>query len=211
MKTTHHYLITILVMFLSALAFAQQPEYYANGQIKAEGKYKNNQKTGDWTYFYENGTVSLKESYNRKAPNMKTVEYFHPNGKTRVTGTFINNLKYETWTWYREDGTKEQFAIYMKDEPLGPTTYFTKEGNLDKKGAFYNGVMDGAWEHYHANGKVSSKGIYKKGVAIGEWDKFDKTGICIYTTIYKDEFDDIIFFDPKTNIRAYATNEGKVP
>lgn len=72
--------------------------------------------------------MSLKESYDRKAPNMKTVEYFHPNGKTRVTGTFINNLKYNNWNWYREDGTKEQNSHYMNDKPQGPTSYYNKEG-----------------------------------------------------------------------------------
>ena len=32
-----------------------QTEYYKNGQKKNEGSYKNNQKEGLWTHWYEDG------------------------------------------------------------------------------------------------------------------------------------------------------------
>lgn len=211
MLLSHRLFFTILLVFCNYIALAQQPEFYANGQIKAEGKYKNNQKTGDWVYYHEDGSISLKESYNRKAPNMKTVEYFHTNGKTSATGTFINNQKYEVWTWYREDGTKDQMGTYMKDKPFGTFSYYDNKGVLKEKGEMIDGLKHGVWEYYYVNGNLLKKGTYYRGKAMGEWESYDFNGNYENTTIYPDEFDDITFYNPKSNYRAYATNEGKVP
>ena len=211
MTIIQRYYTIFALLFCNLLAFAQQPERYANGQIKAEGKYKNNQKTGDWVYYREDGSTSLKESYNRKAPNMKTVEYFHTNGKTSATGTFINNQKYEVWTWYREDGTKDQMGTYMKDKPFGAFSYYDNKGVLKEKGEMIDGLKHGVWEYYYTNGNLLKKGTYYRGKAMGEWESYDFNGNYENTTIYPDEFDDITFYNPKSVYRAYASNDGKVP
>lgn len=205
------HILTALLIVCQLVALAQKPEFYANGQVKAEGKYKNDQKTGDWTYYREDGTISLKETYNRKAPNMKTVEFFHPNGKTSATGTYINNLKYETWTWYREDGTIDQIGTYMKDKPFGRFSYYDKKGVLKEKGEIIDGLKHGEWEYYYVNGKLLKKGVYKKGKAIGEWEEFDFNGVYENTTVYPDEFDEIQFYNPTKGNPLYATSEGNVP
>ena len=201
--------MTLLLCFLlSFFVSAQQPEYYDNGQIKAEGKYKKNNKTGDWTYYLEDGTVSLKESYDRKYPNIKMATYFYPNGKIKAHGKLINNNKYEDWAWYREDGTLEVTGNYSNNNLLGPLTYFDVKGMISKKGSIVDGVMHGEWEYYNADGTLRKKGVYKRGVAFGEWDEFDATGAIINTTIYPDEYDDITFYDPQKT-KYYFPNEYK--
>jgi antitoxin component YwqK of YwqJK toxin-antitoxin module len=210
MRFTHQNLIIILCFLYSLSALSQQPEYYANGQIKAEGKFKKGQKTGDWMYYSEDGKVTLKETYNRKAPNMKTAIFFHSNGKTKATGTFINNLKYEDWVWYREDGSMEISGKYMKNEPFGPLTYYDVKGNIDKKGSYRNNMRNGPWEYYHANGKISSKGNFKDDKEVYEWEYFDENGVLVNVIMY-DEYANIQFYNPEKDKQGYATNQGKQP
>lgn len=210
MKSKYLNFIVILCFLVSFSAFSQQPEHYSNGQIKAEGKYKKDVKTGDWTYYSEDGKVTLKESYDRKTPNMKTVIYYHPNGKTGVTGTYINNKKYFEWTWYYENGTKKVIGQYSNDQRSGIQTYYNEDGSLDKKGAYINENQYGEWVHYR-NGKISLKGVYKNGMPVGEWDSYNELGAIESSAIHKDEYDDIEFYNQKVDGLNFGEKYGNQP
>jgi uncharacterized protein len=203
--------IVMLCFLNSFLVSAQQPEYYANGQIKAEGKYKKNEKTGDWTYYYEDGTISIKESYDRRYPNIKMATYFYANGKTKATGKLINNTKYEDWIWYREDGTLEFKGNYTNDRLNGALTYYNKNGIIEKKGGFKDKLMHGDWEFYYFDGILMKKGSYKEGKEIGEWENYDRTGTYESTTVYPYEYDDIQFYDSQKTSYSLPKSYTKQP
>lgn len=57
--------------------------YYNNGNIDHEGEYINNQKEGDWKWYFKNGQMSSKEIYNGGKP--EKIEHWNEDG-TKVEG-----------------------------------------------------------------------------------------------------------------------------
>jgi antitoxin component YwqK of YwqJK toxin-antitoxin module len=50
-------------------------DYHLNGQLKEEGNYKNGEKVGKWTYWRENGQVSIEEEYDNEGKVCSIIEY----------------------------------------------------------------------------------------------------------------------------------------
>jgi antitoxin component YwqK of YwqJK toxin-antitoxin module len=135
-------------------------EFYFTGDLKAEGNYQDNQKTGSWVYY-------------------------HPNKKTEQTGRYLRGKPIDTWRWYYETGSllKEEnyvngqedgfsFELDINGDTLSRGEYidgeregswFFKEGNQKRIGAFKEGKMDGIWKHIYEGGKLSFTGKFKQG------------------------------------------------
>ena len=180
-------------------------EYYDDGNLKAEGNYKNDLKDGGWKYYYKNGNLEEK-------------------------GKYINNLPESTWFWYYSEGEllrEEHFYNGLSD---GMLTEFDKEGNIITQGDYLEGKKEGHWiyrvgdskdegeyvedmryglwksfysdgstrfegkfvddnpngEHtwYWNNGKVKQQGKYVMGRKNGDWKKFDENGVILIMISY---------------------------
>ena len=65
-------------------------EWYDNGTKEAEGTYKNGERTGAWTYWHENGKVASKGSYNDDGEQTGTWTYWDETGKVIQTSVYSN-------------------------------------------------------------------------------------------------------------------------
>lgn len=80
-------------------------------------------------------------------------QYFYPNGRLMSQGMLKNSKEDGIWkTW---------------DE----------QGNLQVKGNFTNGVMDGDWEWFNTLGRRIKFGQFEKGLKTGVWMNYYETGI----------------------------------
>ncbi len=52
--------------------------YHSNGHLDSKGSYLNNQRTGSWEFYYENGEISTKEEY--KEQKLESLECFDSTG-----------------------------------------------------------------------------------------------------------------------------------
>ena len=63
--------------------------YYKNGNLKAKGQFKNNQKSGSWEFYAENGKQLIKREYSNN---------FIFN-ESKISSSEINNFNY----WHIND------------------------------------------------------------------------------------------------------------
>ena len=49
--------------------------WYENGQKKTKGSFQDGEKVGKWTYWRENGQVSIEEEYDNEGKVRSIIEY----------------------------------------------------------------------------------------------------------------------------------------
>ena len=90
----------------------EKTEYYNNGNVKITGKYKSNDRDGEWQYFYKSGQLWSK-------------------------GTFVNGKSHGLFVIYNEDGTLFMQSSYKDGKPDG-TWIFYEKGKKNKEVVFAN-------------------------------------------------------------------------
>ena len=75
--------------------------------------YKQGNKDGKHTGYYENGQINGISYYSNNVLNGDYVVYYS-NGKNKTTGYYDNGEPRRTWIYYDEDGDyrKYQYTIY---------------------------------------------------------------------------------------------------
>ncbi len=124
-------------------------ENYPNGKPFIEGQFRNGLQTGDWTYYFDNGQVNRKVTYD--------------DGK-------LNG----GWEVHREDGTlaaKRSFKGGLRD---GEWITYDATGKQPLAEEHYSqGQQDGVWKTWFPNGKLKQQVSFKNGKRDGvsaQWD-----------------------------------------
>jgi len=77
--------------------------YYENGKKEIEGKIKNGERHGQWTYWYDNGNMWSEGEYkDGKSHGYRKV--YHPNGALFYEGKYKNDQPVGTWKFYDDQG-----------------------------------------------------------------------------------------------------------
>lgn len=147
-------------------------QFYANGVVQEEGRYKNGKKHG---YF---------KSYDRDGNLLQTLKYvdgilipepaelakldikreYHPNAQVKSVGSYNKGVKEGVHRQYNPDGKVEAAKIYSKGTVIG-------QGIVDAEGR-----RQGAWKEFYETGELRSQGSYKDGKRIGEWIFYYRDG-----------------------------------
>lgn len=136
---------------------------YRNGHLQEVGEYECNKRVGTWTYFYDNGNISLVETY--KMP------YSDINNVFRLD-TLKSRLPLRTglYTEYYSNGKRktegryeiiEAFSTSDTLETINPTNYVLEKTPVS--GSFW----------------------HPKSIKIGIWNTFDEKGDVIKTEDYR--------------------------
>jgi len=108
--------------------------YYANGQKKEEGKYKDGKKEGLHVEWEENGC--------------KNKSYEYKNGKKDGKADFRGRWRCEKW----------QIGQYKNGKKEGPWVYYSLNQEKNYEINYINGVQDGFYTSWHENGQMASHG-----------------------------------------------------
>lgn len=178
-------------------------EYYSNGQIKAQGAYRNDLRNGEWEFYHNNGTLEQKGTYNDNGkPEGKWMWYFSngallrqenfrnglldgpmteydTNGKIVTQGDYIDGL--EEGFWYYQTGDMRMEGEYAAGMRNGNWTYYFSNGQLAFEGKFIDDNPNGAHVFYYADGNVREKGQYVMGRKNGDWRRYLEDGTLIMT------------------------------
>jgi antitoxin component YwqK of YwqJK toxin-antitoxin module len=79
-------------------------QWYANGQVRRQGDFDEDQPVGTHSWWYENGQLTARGDYHRGAPHGPWT-WWHLNGQEQAKGEFDDGQPVGTWTWFREDGS----------------------------------------------------------------------------------------------------------
>jgi antitoxin component YwqK of YwqJK toxin-antitoxin module len=172
--------------------------FYANGQAKTKGQYKNNQAEGIWERFFENG--QLKSTYSYRNGNLEGYgKLYFENGKPAQEGHYAANLEDSTWKYYFESGKLKSQGSFKKgkqqglwrflheDSTLKATAFmndgkglykeFYSNGNLKMEGYLKNGLSDSIWKYFYETGQIKAIGKERGGEREGYWNFYHTNGI----------------------------------
>ena len=166
MKMKSIRLIIILIFILLSMPIAQaQTLYekkYPNGNICARYYYDDNHnRTGKWSFYYEDGTLRKEVEYKNNTLNGKYIEY--ENDTIICSANYVNG---------KQHGAFIRYWYYDKNIPY-------------IKGNFENGVMSGEWYFYDRNGGITGNYIDNKREGI--WVKRHSNGNKIVEITYKND------------------------
>jgi len=168
--------------------------YYddAKTQIKQEGEYKDNKKTGVWKAYYSSGKAKSEITYVKNKPN-GYAKFYYENGNVSEEGIWKGNK----WT--------------------GEYKYFHKNGNPSYVWHYNeSGKRTGEQKYYHENGKIMIEGNWQDGKEQGTIKEYDKTGKLIAEKTFNDgKMDEtsVKIYDNKTktnNNTSSTNNDTKV-
>ncbi len=148
-------------------------EFYPNGKVKTESRFKDGKLNGYVKEYAVDG-------------NLETAELYIDDQKQSEEE---NHADFEIVYTYYEDGSIKSALTYnlagMKD---GVSQYFDREGEViaseiyEKDSLIAKGIVDrsgvrrGDWEFYYLGGQLKSKGKYQSGKKYGKWIYYFPSG-----------------------------------
>ena len=166
--------------------------YYSLSKgIVKEGRFHQNEKYGEWKYYFENyvdsinkpeiysGKLFLIENYNNGIKNGKEIRYAYLYRKKKPCDATnnLNNTSIDTcFSWEYEKIL--QTSYYRNGELDGLFEQFDSTGIVTLKGNYKGGKKEGFWlESYVVNNLEKGSfytflsGIYNDGLETGIWDE----------------------------------------
>ncbi len=88
--------------------------FYPSYKIQMLGSSLNKQRTGKWSYWYENGNL-WSEGYYKNGTNDSIRNVWYESGKKRYEGFYRNGKEAGKWKFYDEEGQFAREVDYDKD------------------------------------------------------------------------------------------------
>ena len=111
------------------------------GGLQSEGNYKNGQKEGKWTEYYE-------------------------GGKPSEQGSYIKNVKSGMWDFWDKYGVKIKEQEMINGKPDGKWIEYHQNGQKSGEGTFINRVKEGKWTYWDVKGNIVYQVEYKGGAVM---------------------------------------------
>jgi antitoxin component YwqK of YwqJK toxin-antitoxin module len=121
---------------------------------KSEGSYLDDQKTGLWQYYYEDGKRRAMAEYNGK---LAFYREFFPAGSPSMEGWLRNETGDSTWRYFHENGNLKAVGTEQNGLKTGLWKFYGPDNKLTSEGEFASGQPNGQWRYYHKNGKWRPK------------------------------------------------------
>lgn len=127
--------------------------YYANGQLKFERQYFEDQPMGLWRSWYESGArESLIEGVGSSEPADST--WWHPNGERSTAGQTINGTRVGLWTHWYPSGVRMSSGEYSEGRRSGPWMFWYETGEPRAQGEYRDDLRIGAWTLWSEEGEA---------------------------------------------------------
>jgi len=172
----------------------------AKDLIKSEEEWRDGQKNGRWTSWYENSKKSYEASWSKGSLNGPAMAW-HDNGSRSAEYSFRDGEKHGLEVnWYREGGEQYRMEGFVSGRKEGVETRWHRNGNKQEEthwkdgrrhgnqiiwhphGAvleersYVKGKRHGTWQRWHANGVRAAEGHHEHGRPIGEWLRWNENG-----------------------------------
>jgi antitoxin component YwqK of YwqJK toxin-antitoxin module len=111
-------------------------EYFADGKLSAQGRFKKGKRHGLWKYYYRNAVLKAVGKY--------------------VDGEFEGQ-----WQWWRENGERLQAGAFRDGKQVGRWKRYYDNGQLWDEGVYESGEKVGEWKVYNNAGALKQSKIFK--------------------------------------------------
>lgn len=218
------FFIVISVLWLVSPAFAQEynqtdakgrrqgiwMDFYANGQKRYEGQFKNNKCRGEFRYYDEQGNLKATNTFDKSGEKALNKTYA-PNGQVIATGYYLNQKKDGEWRYFDKDsgqlllveentdgkvngwsklynpnnGVLAEETQYVAGTPEGKCHKYSDTGVLIMECQYHNGLLEGPAKTYYPNSILKEEGLYAKGEKTGQWKTYNEDGDLIATDVFE--------------------------
>jgi len=139
--------------------------------VRYVGQFKDDKPTGKFVYYYRTGEPSMVVEH--KIDGTSECKSYHLNGSLMSSGNYVNQLKEGVWWYFNIDKkvmSKETYAngllngVIYEYFPTGADEKFKVLQEVN----YVKGLAQGPWKMYYKDGKLQSKGTYKDGLPFGQ-------------------------------------------
>lgn len=193
-------LVKILKKENNTLQQVGEKRLYENGNKRHEGKIENGERTGKWTFYFNNGKTFAKADFT-ESPLGSDWEVFDSIGTVLVSKDDkvkelhfaadgglcdIKIVRGNNETFYKFfESFKVNIVSNMKGNiPNGETTAWFENGKLNSYYYYKDGIQDSIYKVYTEEGSLLVSGQYKQGKKIGKWEYFLSDGTPAGIEIY---------------------------
>ena len=186
-------------------------DFYANGQKRYEGEFKNDKCKGTFRYYDEQGNLKATNEFDKSGEKALNKTYA-PNGRMIATGYYVNQKKEGEWRYFDKEtgqlllvedntngkvngwsrlynpstGKLAEETQYVDGQPEGQCRKFSDTGVLLMECQYRNGVLDGPVKSYYPSTALKEEGQYAKGEKTGLWKTYNEDGDLIAEDTFGD-------------------------
>jgi antitoxin component YwqK of YwqJK toxin-antitoxin module len=179
-------------------------KFYPDGTSQDTGAYWNGLPTGQWTHRFQNGQIESVGVYTTSSYAQKSGEwkYFREDGSLLRQGSYTSGFMSGLWNEYDKSGvicrveSRDLFGSLegsiereagLEAMPEGITqdpekmtgTWVWKDtaGKIGRRAVMINGEGAGLYQQYYANGKLGMEGELIGESREGTWKVWTETGV----------------------------------
>ncbi|MCB1143649.1 MAG: LIC20035 family adhesin [Leptospiraceae bacterium] len=148
--------------------------YYAeekDGQVKSITNFKNDEKDGKETRFHPNGSKKAEGNYITGLETGNWI-YYYDNGSPEYEGMYDPQLSKVV----DEEDKDRPSAERPKAKKVGVWKRYYKNGKVFSQGE-RDGKMKGEWLFYYPNGKLAAKGTMANDLMMSEGEIYGEDGL----------------------------------
>ncbi|MCC6817837.1 MAG: hypothetical protein IT245_02960 [Bacteroidia bacterium] len=171
--------------------------YFENGEKASEGEYLDGKRDGKWSFWYKDGQLKQEGLY-EKDEREGEWNRFHRNGTLKYKATYKGGDILGKFESVFDNGDKDETANYEKGKLDGEFMlyYFNSGSKVRVKGNYSKDSLHGTYEKYWRNGNISEKGEYNDNKKDGTWEYFHSNGNKSAEVEYKKgKFSKATYFD----------------
>ena len=151
-------------------------DFYANGQKRYEGRFKNGKCQGEFKYYDEQGNLKATNTFD-KSGDKALHKLYDPNGTLIATGYYLNQKKEGEWRYFSKDNGQLILVEDNKNGKVdGKSMVYYETGVLMMERQFVNDVQEGHAKIYYPSGALKEEGDYLHGSKTGIWKAFNEDG-----------------------------------
>lgn len=171
--------------------------YYADGSVEQEGEYVNGKYEGRWIWYYPDGNIKIQQEYYKGLPDGQ-MEEFNEKGERIAFGKYIEGLEDGEWEYINESERLQ--GKYRSGEKSGvwKSYWSTKGKNLSFRGSYIDGQPNGTHFYYWENGKLREEAHYSMGRMVGTLSKYDEMGNLIVKVAYNSKEEEVKYNGKRT-------------
>lgn len=173
-------------------------DYFINGKLERKGSYKDGSQSGENVDYWSNGNLYQKNTYDQDGKKNglsqefdkdggKYLEFDYKKGNViayRIfdkSGEIVKSGKKRGGEFLYEslypDGSMKSVGLYnSKGGNEGDWKFYDKNGKLNSKESYDEGLRIGKGFGYHPNGKIRYESEYTEGSWNGMYRSFYNTG-----------------------------------
>ena len=136
--------------------------WYPNGVVQFRGEWKDDDRTGDWEFYFENGQLDEKGAYDENGKKTGK-DQCRPSGITEMEGTYRRPADGK-WSYFYLNGSPQSDQVYKDGLLDGKFVIYNRRGKVVQEAEYKAGGKHGTYKRWNEQtGELEQHFVYEKG------------------------------------------------